>query len=86
MTIFFFVVIEGTIRVLNHPFLQEEHSRGEGHLEGIFWPSATTSSAAVGESAFGWPSVCISFIPVCDGTKPCVVAETFTSGTRKSHQ
>ncbi|XP_017171676.1 thioredoxin domain-containing protein 16 isoform X10 [Mus musculus] len=63
----------------------EEHSRGEGHLEGIFWPSATTSSAAVGESAFGWPSVCISFIPVCDGTKPCVVAETFTSGTRKSH-
>ncbi|GAB1298757.1 Thioredoxin domain-containing protein 16 [Apodemus speciosus] len=64
----------------------KEHSSGEGHLEGIFWPSASTSSVAFGESAVGWPSICISFIPVYNGTKPCVVAEKFTSRTRKSHQ
>lgn len=70
----FFVVIEGTINTLNHPFLQKEHSSGEGRLEGVFWSSADSSSAALGESAFGWPSICISFIPASNGTKPCVVA------------
>lgn len=71
---YYLFVTEGIIDIFNPPFLQKEYSSGEGNLEGIFWFSAPTSSAAFGESAFRRPSVCISFTSIYNGTKPEIVA------------